>query len=74
MKTQSTTSTHPERTHSQVSIARAKQYAAHACLSLILYRHYTNLAKLKKLRNAQQAAFHDYLDHERMFTDLNKKL
>jgi hypothetical protein len=74
MKTQSTTSTRPEHKHSQASINRAKQYAAHAVLSLILHRHYTNLAKSKKLRTTIQAAIQDYLDHEREFRALNKKL
>jgi hypothetical protein len=74
MKTQSTTSTRPEHKHSQASIDRAKQYAAHAVLSLILHRHYTNLAKSMKLRSAVQAAIQDYLNHEREFQALNKKL
>jgi hypothetical protein len=74
MKTQSTTPNHPEHKHSQVSISRAKQYAAHAVLSLILYRHYAHLAKSKNLRSAKQAAIQDYLEHEREFRALNKKL
>lgn len=68
---QSTNSTRPEQQHSQVSIARARQYAAHALLSLILHRHYTNLAKSKKLRSAKEAAIQDYLDHERAFRAIN---
>lgn len=74
MKTQSTTSSHPDHKHALPAIERARQYAAYAILSMILRKYYTDLAKTMKLRSAQQAAIKDYLNHEREFRELNKKL
>jgi hypothetical protein len=74
MKTLSTIANHPDQKYAQPSIDRARLYAAHAILSMILRKYYTDLAKSKKLRSAQQAAINDYLDHEREFRALNKKL
>jgi hypothetical protein len=75
MKTSSTTSTRREPRYAKATIDRAMQYATQAIYSSELLRnHYTAIAKVKKLRNALEAAFQDYLRHERKFRELNRAL
>jgi hypothetical protein len=75
MKTPSTISTHPDYKPTEKSINRAKLYAANAIFSSpILRKHYTLLAKSMKLRSPAEAAEKDYLEHEREFRELNRKL
>lgn len=59
------TSAQPEYKPSASTIKRAKQYAANALLSKILFNYYRAMARTMNLRHPSDAAFQDYLKNDR---------